>query len=470
MPKGRPSEDKYIKHKIEILNQRNCFIYKRQQLAVWQYYLQMDGEGIIRRSTKVEGDVDDINVGKEEAYSYAKEKYLDALARRQSGQKAIVKKKLFDLMDDFLKEEEKRVRPYPQKGYITKETFRGKRGHLKLLKKYYGDVNQKIEKLDWQKLYNYPTWRGITECSLKNPIAIKPPKYQATIDAELVTIRAYFDFLFKGGYIPRKPEFKKVIRESRKVTRRDYLTSKQYNQTKNTIRGWSNSINATPSQTYNRKVLYNSILIMTNSLLRVGTLRNLEWRDLVVAENLTKKEQEIYHLIRVRPETNKKGIEGKRTIFSGTVEYFNRIRELSGIKKVPHSNFPHVPIEYMNRPILKKYNKDERLGQGTWEREWKKIKKLCEERYWSGKNITWYSFRHTGISMGVNNDIPMIKLAEMAGTSLREIEQTYYHHEEESRKTWETITKNRIFQQRKKKQNPELISFDNLIDGLDIEE
>ena len=467
MPKGRPSKGSWVKHKVEILNQRNCYIYKRPTSTVWQYYLQMDGEGQIRRSTKVEGDMDDINVGQEQAKNYAEEQYLLALSRKNTGQKAIVKKKLFDLMDDFLKEEKKRVRPYPQAGYIVEETFRQKRTHLNKLKKFYKDINQKIEKLDWQRLYDYPTWRSTTVCNLKNPIAIKPPKYNQSIDAELVTIRAYFDFLYKKGYTGRKAEFKKVIRESRKDTRRDHLSSTQYTQVRNTLRAWANSINATPSQSYNRKIIYYSILIMVNSCMRKGTLRNLEWRDLEVADNLTKQEQKTGHLIRIRQETNKRG--KKRTIQSPTVEYFNRIRELSGIPKVPKSKFPHVPPEYLNKPIIKKHNKDERMGDGTWDREWINIKKLCK-KYWGSKNITWYSFRHTGISLGVNNGIPLIQLSNFAGTSVREVELTYYHHEEESRRTWETFNKNRKFQERRKKQNPELASFDKLIEGIDIED
>lgn len=473
MPKGRPpTNNPYVNHKIEILQLRNCFIYKRPRSAVWQYYLQMDGV-TNKKTTGVQGDIDDINIGRKEAEEFTKRIYLDALARKQAGQKPIVKKKLFDLMDDFLKEEEKRIRPYNQKEYITYATWRGKKGHLLKLKKFYENKNQVVEKIDWKKLYDFPKWRQDTTCYLKNPIEIKPPLRKQTISAELTTIRAYFAFLVKKGLIPKVPEFRKITRESRKKTRRDYLTWTQYTQVRNTVRAWANSINATPSQTYNRKVLYNSILIMTNSLLRVGTLRNLVWGDLMVAEELTKKDQKEVHIIDVREEANKKGEDGARRVLSKTVEYFNRIRELSGIPKVPHSKFPHVPPEYLNKPILKKHNQDEPLGQGTWEREWDKIKALCKH-YWTvngrEKKITWYSFRHTGISMGVENKIPLITLANFAGTSVKEIELTYYHHEEESRKTWEVLSKNRIFQNRQKKQNPEVVSFDDLLDGIDVEE
>ena len=109
MPKGRPTQGKWVTHKIPILGRRNCYIYKRPNSEVWQYYLQMDGEGQLRASTRIEGSKDDINFGQEEAIEFATNKYLDARGRSQTGMKAIVKKKLFDLMDDFLKEEKKRI-------------------------------------------------------------------------------------------------------------------------------------------------------------------------------------------------------------------------------------------------------------------------------------------------------------------------------------------------------------------------
>ena len=92
MPKGRPPEGKYIHHKIEIYGKRNCFIYKRPRSSVWQYYLQLDGEGQIKRTTKVQGDRDDINVGKEEAIKFAEKQFVDASGRAGIGMKAIVKK------------------------------------------------------------------------------------------------------------------------------------------------------------------------------------------------------------------------------------------------------------------------------------------------------------------------------------------------------------------------------------------
>ena len=468
MPKGRPTEGKWVKHKVNILNQRNCYIYKRPRSSVWQYYLQVDGEGQLRRSTGVEGDIDDINVGQADAIEFATNKYLDSRAKQNYGMKSIVTKKLFDLIDDFLEEEKQRIRPYNQAGFITKETWRVKAHHLNLLRKFHKEVNVPLDKLDYDKLFKYPDWRRTTSCSKRNPIPVTPPKTQQCISAELTTIRAYFAYLVQKKYILKVPEFRKVIRESKKINRRDYLTARQYQQSYTSIRAWSNSKTATETQLYNRKVLYNSILIMTNSLLRVGTLRNLVWNDLDVAENIPKEEQDHYHIIRVRREACKTG--EPRVVLSPTVEYFDRIRELAGIPKQPKSRFPHIPAEYRNMPILsKKRNIEERMGQGTFERSWKEIKELCsiKKGYWGNKNITWYSFRHTGISLCINRGISPIQLSRLAGTGLANIEQVYYHHEAESKATWEALRQNRIFFDRlRKEETHELVRQDMLLEGV----
>ena len=468
MPKGRPTEGKYVKHKVNILNQRNCYIYKRPRSSIWQYYLQVDGEGQQRKSTGIEGDNDDIKVGQEEAIQVAQQKFFDSRAKQMSGLRSIVTKKLFDLIDDFLEEEKKRIRPYNQAGFITKETWRVKTHHLNLLRKFYKEVNVPLDKLNYDMLFDYPHWRGTTSCSKLNPIAITPPKTQQTISAELTTIRAYFAYIVHKKYLIKVPEFRKVIRERKQDNRRDYLTVRQYQQTTNTIRAWSNSKTCTDIQRYNRQVLYNSILIMTNSMLRVGTLRNLVWSDLDVAENIPKEEQARHHIIRVRKEACKTGVA--RTVMTPTVEYFDRIRKLRGIPKQPKSRFPHIPAEYRNHLILtKSRNPEERMGNGTFDRCWAEIKDLCvtKKGYWGDKNVSWYSFRHTGISLYINRGISPIQLSRLAGTGLSNIEQVYYHHEAESKETWEAINKNRIFFNRLDEEKQELVPWEKYLEDVD---
>ena len=121
-------------------------------------------------------------------------------------------------------------------------------------------------------------------------------------------------------------------------------------------------------------------------------------------------------------------------------------------------------------PILsKKRNIEERMGQGTFERCWKEIKELCsiKKGYWGNKNITWYSFRHTGISLCINRGISPIQLSRLAGTGLANIEQVYYHHEAESKATWEALSQNRIFFDRlRKEETHETVQFEKMMDGV----
>ncbi len=312
------------------------------------------------------------------------------------------------------------------------------------MRKYYKNKNTKLEDLDYKFLYNYPTWRETTTCNELNPIACKPPKKKQTINVEVTTIKGFFAYLELNGLIGRQPTFRKTGRESLSDNRRDYLNLRQYQQTINRVRAWSNSKTCTPTQSYNRHILYEAILVMSNSCLRIGELKGLVWRDLEVNHNLPKEEQRYTHIIKVRKETCKTG--RSRSVQTPTVERFNKIREYAGIPRKPKSPWPHIPTEYLNCPVFSKFNHhNQPLGIGTWNRGWQEIKEMCAEEFWSGKNISWYSMRHTGISFAVGRQVPMLQLAQNCGTGIRYVELVYYHHEAESKQTWDILNKNRKY-------------------------
>lgn len=462
---ARPSTGKWVKDKFLVLpNKEDCYIYKRPNSNIWQYYLQIPSEGEERKSTKIKGDASDIEVGKAAALEFALNRKLEVMSRQKQGLKARRVKLLFDFIDDFLKEESNRIADYNIKGNITSETFRVKRHHLKLFKKFYGTSKSKLEDLDYPKLHQYPIWRQKTT---DENLGIKPPKTNHTILTELSTIKAYFAYLERLGYISRFPTFHKITRESPRTNRRDFLNERQYKQTINSVRAWSNSASCTKSQTYNRRVLYQAILIMSNSCMRIGELRGLKWYDLIPNDNLSKEDQQIGHLINIRAEITKVGTP--RVVQAPTVQRFNELRALSGIPKKPKSHFPHIPSEYMNYPVLSKFNRPElSLGTGTLNRCWKEIKELCALRYWNEKNITWYSFRHTGISFAVSRGVPMLQLSRNCGTGSRYVEDVYYHHEAESKQTWDSLNQNRQFKDYMDQRKSEVLT--QIEDALDIVE
>ena len=190
----------------------------------------------------------------------------------------------------------------------------------------------------------------------------------------------------------------------------------------------------------------------------------MKWRDLESNPTLTKEDQKVGHLIRVSNEISKTG--NPRIVQSPTVQRFNTIREMDGIPKVRNSKFPHVPTEYRNQYIFHIFNHPEtKLGTNSWDRRWKEIKELCAGRYWNDKNITWYSFRHTGISFSVSRGVPLLFLSRNAGTGLKYLQDVYYHHESESKATWETLNQNRKFYDViSKKKDEELIEIESVME------
>ncbi len=432
----------------------DCYIYKRPQSHRWHYFLAIPDEGSERKTTGVQGNHNDINLGQREALEVALKRKLEVMSRQQQGLRAKRVKKMFDFIEEFLEEEQKRISTFNEKDKITYESWRIKKHHLNLLKKYYGNKNIRLEDLDYKFLMKYPTWRRKTKCKEHNPIPVTPPKTTTTISGELVTFNGYFRYLEQEGYISRLPIFQKVTRESLRYFRRDYLTLREYSSTHNTLRAWANRA-STPTQTYNRNLLYNVVLVTANACLRPGELKKLEWRDIQPHEILSKDEQKRHHLIRIRREVAKTGFP--RTVQSPTVEYFNRMRVLAGIPKLPKSPFPHIPPEYLNHPVFAKYGgKGERFGKGSWDKYWVEIKELCS-KWWKGKNITWYSFRHTGISFACSREVPILTVSKNVGAGINYVSNVYYHHEAESKATWETLNKNRLWNEKLKSEEERVL-------------
>ena len=463
---ARPWGEKFVRDKVLAFPpQEDAYIYKRPNTSVWQYFISVPNEGEERKSTRVKGNDTDVEVGQVLALEVVRDRYYEIKARQQSGLKAKRVKGLFHYIENFLKEEQERIAPFNQLDKITADTFRGRALHMKLLKKYFKNKNEKIEELNYDHLYKYPTWRKKTTCELENPIPVKPPKTNNTISAEISSFRLFFQFLIREKMISRLPVFEKNTREKRRNLRRDYLNAIQYNQCLPTLRAWVKR-GPTPTQIYNRTIFYNTFLILTNSMLRPGELKQLTWGDLEEADRLSKEQQRRAHIIRVRAETSKVG--ESRPVFSYTKDYFTRIREALGIAKQPKTPFPHVPDEWLHMPVFSRYGHPEMpMGKGLWDRGWKEIKAECK-KYWGKKNVTWYSLRHTGISFHCARQVPMIQLSHHCGTGMKYIENVYFHHEAESKQTYEILSQNRKYQERDRKftDKETLVGIDRLLEDL----
>ena len=63
----------------------------------------------------------------------------------------------------------------------------------------------------------------------------------------------------------------------------------------------------------------------------------------------------------------------------------------------------------------------------------------------------------------------MLQLARNCGTGIRYIEDVYYHHEAESKQTWDILTKNRDFTKKiSRYQDEPLMALENVLDAVDL--
>ena len=67
----------------------------------------------------------------------------------------------------------------------------------------------------------------------------------------------------------------------------------------------------------------------------------------------------------------------------------------------------------------------------------------------------------------VSRGVPILQLCRNAGCGSRYVEDVYYHHESESKVMWETLMKNRNFnEQIRKHENDLLLEIENACDAI----
>ena len=137
-------------------------------------------------------------------------------------------------------------------------------------------------------------------------------------------------------------------------------------------------------------------MIAANSGLRVGEQRQLRWSDVQVETHTVSGKEQKLARITVRAETSK--VRTTRTLLCRNGQYFERLREL-----VTHTS---------NDAFIFSVDGDEMLSKRALLYHWHKMIKQC---IMSGPGFK--------------------QIADMCGTSVAQIEKTYYHLNDEIRIT-----------------------------------
>ena len=381
-------------------------------------------------------------------------KYIEFKTKSERGEQ-IRTLTIEEMAEKFLAKQKKRISAIPHNG-ISAKRYLQMEHHARWFLKYAGQNQRPIHKIPRNFFGNYETWRK--EAAHQEG---KETPRQTTINAEISTFRRmYEEVAVQEGYLNKDsvPTLKSVKLAKDKKHRRDDLTVDEWKELersarlywsegrtrwneqgeinknasgKNVLRETLGSSERAKNQKTHRKMLYLAMRISMETGIRIGSLRKVKWGHIRKNNALSSTDQKTWILIDVPAENTKTG--RRYTINAPIARHLEELRKTTKFKSRDDLLFTN-----------------QKTGEGFSERIWKDC--LCEMLVeaglatWaegdsnnlrkieihSGKNITWYSFRHTYITFQLTlNETPIAIVAAQCDTSIKYIEEHYFHYRAE---------------------------------------
>ena len=168
-----------------------------------------------------------------------------------------------------------------------------------------------------------------------------------------------------------------------------------------------------------RKIVQHYVLVAANSGLRVGEQRQLRWSDVQLERHSANSTEQTLARIHVRAETSK--VRTSRTFLCRNGQYFERLREIAKPKSEDELVFT---IDGENQ-----------ITQRTMLYHWHKMIELADIADRETRDLVPYSLRHFMITQRIMSGLSFRHIGDMCGTSVAQIEKTYYHLNDEIRLT-----------------------------------
>jgi len=290
----------------------------------------------------------------------------------------------------------------------------------------------KLSDLNIDDLFEYSVLRN----NIKNCVA-------STIRTEKSTINHCIQFGYRNKLIHfEKFNFKQIIIKAEAVGKRDTFTDKEYNRLIEFMKDYTELKNCETSygqrdfgrsgnNTYliksakeeqlERLMVRDYVFGLSNSGLRVGEAFQLKWGDLLSFESWQDADDKKQLLveIRVRWETSK--VRKNRIFFCRGGQYFKRLKE-----RQKHTNEEDLVFSMDGKNSI-----DHRMLRKHWHAL---MKGIGITNYYERK-LSWYSLRHYCITQRVVSGVDLIDISQMAGTSVKHIENTYLKYRKEQSRT-----------------------------------
>ena len=252
----------------------------------------------------------------------------------------------------------------------------------------------------------------------------------STIRNEMATINACQRYLYDFKKVASVPRFaipkmpKRRFDVNEELVRRQTFERDEYESFYKAMRSYvaKKKNHLTDDEYLERELVRHWILFAANSGLRSGEQRQLKWLDISIEVEGGGNVQEIkLAKILVRKETSK--VRMPRTLYCRGGDYIERWSKL--LRQYGKSTDGYVFS----------VKGDKEFPRTNFHRHWKRIMLMTDIPKDRQKELVPYSLRHYMITQRVMSGCKFSDIAYMCGTSVNQIEKTYYHLNEAMMKT-----------------------------------
>jgi len=377
----------------DILNGKGEVYLMPRSGGVYQFRMWIpDEKKYLRRSLKT--------TDKETAINRAEKKVFEVHSDLATGRK-LFGITLGELVDRYLQWRWTDV----EINRITKErwgTIRSQTNALLRVKK----SELRVAELDENSFYDWRQMRSIDN----------PNVSLVTVRNETATIKQMFEYAYREGlsHFPTL-NFRPLSIKKDEIGRRGTFTIEEYDALIGFMRQYvSKKHCADPIEREQRLVIRDYILLLSNTCLRVGELRQMLWSDIVDIKTVIDDLGQSVSLVRMKVRAEISKVRNSREIITRGGEYLKRLKKNSEFIEPNHYLFS---------------NKDgkHQLGTRVLYRHWFAMMEGIGIDNHQERKLSYYSLRHFGITMRLRVGVSIFDVAAMSGTSVGYIESHYAH-------------------------------------------
>ena len=389
----------------------------------------LGGRGEIYRLSR-SGDVYQCRVWLNEEKRYLRRslKTTDLTTAVQRGEKIILEtltgveagKKFFGVNLGSLVEEylEYRKNDIDVEGGITAGRFTTIQSQCRALLRT-KSPNLKMNELDENSFYD---WRQMRQDD-NSSVAL------VTIRNEQATINSIAQFAYRKKYIPfQRFNFRKISISKGQIGKRSNFTDAEYDRLIGFMRQYVSKKHCPDEEERNERMMVRDfILVLSNTALRVGELRQMKWGDIESFTEETDESGQKLTLVtlNVRAEISK--VRNQRRVISRGGEYFLRQKKNS-------------PFTEPDNLIFTNKSGTHQLGTRVLYQHWYRLMEGIGIDNYKERKLSYYSLRHFAITCRLRASVPIFDIASFAGTGVSHIENHYAHLTDDMRR--QTALKN----------------------------